>query len=73
MLPIVLLAVPGVLEHAHCEMCGKPVPVGERRCGSADCEEKYNAALRAKKRGMYMFVGLIFLLLVISTLGRGLL
>ena len=65
--------VAGVPEHAHCEICGRPVTVGERRCGSQECEEKFNAAVKAKKRGMYMFVGLIFLLLVISTLGRGLL
>ena len=70
MLPLVLLAVAGVPEHAHCEMCGTPVTVGDRRCGSAACEEKFQASIRQKKRGMYMFVGLIFLLLLVSTLGR---
>lgn len=68
-----MLGVAGVPEHAHCEICGKPVPVGDRRCGSAECEEKFQAALRAKKRGMYMFVGLIFVLLLLSTIGRNLL
>ena len=72
MLPI-LLMVAGVPEHAHCEICGTTVNVGDRRCGSEACEKRFQEALRAKKRGMYMFVGLIFLLLVISTLGRGLL
>ena len=73
MLPIVLLAVHGVLEHAHCEICSTTVAVGDRRCGSEACEKKFQEALKAKKRGMYMFIGLIFVLLVISTLGRGLL
>ena len=73
MLPLLMMAVPGVLEHAHCEMCGTTVTVGDRRCGSEACETKFQEALRAKKRGMYMFVGLIFVLLIISTLGRGLL
>ena len=63
----------GVAEHAHCEMCGTTVTVGERRCGSQACEEKFQAAIRAKKRGMWMFVGLIFILLLMSTIGRNLL
>ena len=66
----VLTMVAGVPPHAHCEMCGTTVEVGERRCGSAACEEKFQAALRAKKRGMWMFVGLIFVLLLMSTIGR---
>jgi predicted nucleic acid-binding Zn ribbon protein len=65
-----LAMVAGVPAHAHCEMCGTPVEVGERRCGSAACEEKFNAALKAKKRGMYMFIGLIFLVMLFSTIGR---
>ncbi|MHB1261925.1 MAG: DUF2116 family Zn-ribbon domain-containing protein [Thermoplasmatota archaeon] len=64
------MAVAGVAEHAHCEICGKPVTVGDRRCGSTECEEKFQASIRAKKRGMWMFVGLIFLLLIITNLGR---
>ncbi|MEK6976607.1 MAG: DUF2116 family Zn-ribbon domain-containing protein [Candidatus Thermoplasmatota archaeon] len=73
MLPVVLLAVAGVPEHAHCEMCSTSVPVGERRCGSQACEEKFQVALRAKKRGMYMFVGVILLVMLMSVFGRGLL
>lgn len=69
MLPL-LFAVAGVPEHGHCEMCSVPVAVGERRCGAAACEEKFKAALRAKKRGMYLFVGLIFVLLVLTQLGK---
>ena len=65
-----LAMVAGVPEHAHCEICGRPVEVGQRRCGSEACEKRFNEAVRAKKRGMYMFVGLIFLLLLISTIGR---
>lgn len=60
--------VAGVPDHAHCEICGKAVEVGQRRCGSAACEAKFQAALKAKKRGMWMFVGLIFLLLVLTQL-----
>lgn len=60
----------GVPPHAHCEICGTPVEVGERRCGSADCETRFQESVKAKKRGMWLFVGLIFVLLVLSQLGR---
>lgn len=62
--------VAGVPPHAHCEICGTPVEVGSRRCGSQECEEKFQAALKAKKRGMWMFIGLIFILLVLTQLGK---
>ena len=65
-----LLMVAGVPEHAHCEICGRPVTVGDRRCGSKECEEKFAASVKAKKRGMYMFVGLIFILLLLTQLSR---
>lgn len=65
--------VAGVPEHAHCEICAKPVEVGQRRCGSAACEAKFQEALKAKKRGMWMFVGVILIVLLISMLGRGIL
>jgi len=42
MLPVVLLGVPGVPEHAHCEICGTTVNVGDRRCGSEACEKKFH-------------------------------
>ncbi len=61
------MSAPGVLEHKHCEVCGKPVPVDVRVCDEA-CQKGLDASIRAKKRGMYMFVGLIFLLLIITQL-----
>lgn len=62
--------VQGVPPHAHCEICGTPVEVGERRCGSKECEQKFQDSVKAKKRGMWMFVLLIFLVMVFSTVGR---
>lgn len=58
--------VAGIAEHAHCEICGKPVEVGQRRCGSEACEAKFQDAVKAKKRGMWMFIGLIFILLLLA-------
>jgi predicted nucleic acid-binding Zn ribbon protein len=62
--------VAGVPPHAHCEICGTPVEVGQRRCGSADCEAKFQEAVKAKKRGMWMFVGLIAILLFLTQLSK---
>jgi predicted nucleic acid-binding Zn ribbon protein len=64
------MMVAGVPPHAHCEICGTPVEVGQRRCGSAACEEKFKEAIKAKKRGMWMFIGVIFVVLVLSMSGR---
>lgn len=63
-------ALTSVPEHAHCEMCQVPVKVGERRCGSAECEQKFQDAIKAKKRGMYMFIALVVGVLLLSTLMR---
>lgn len=59
-----------VAEHSHCEMCQKPITPGDRLCGEKACKDKFDAAIRAKKRGMYMFVGLIFVLLVLTQISR---
>jgi predicted nucleic acid-binding Zn ribbon protein len=70
-MPRLVLAVAGVAgvpEHAHCEICATTVAVGERRCGSEACEKKFQEAVKAKKRGMWMFIGLIFILLILTTL-----
>ena len=62
--------VQGVPPHAHCAICGIPIEVGERRCGSADCEAKHAEAQRMKKRSVWMLVGIIFLVTFLSLLGK---
>ena len=63
-----VLAVAGVPAHAHCEMCQTPVVVGDRLCGTPECKEKFDAGVRAKKRGMYLFIGVIFAAVLLSKL-----
>jgi len=65
--------VAGVPPHAHCEMCQTPVEVGQRRCGAAVCEERFQESLRAKKRGMWLFIGVIFAAMMMTLFGRTLL
>jgi predicted nucleic acid-binding Zn ribbon protein len=67
---LALLAIAGVPPHAHCEICGTPVEVGQRRCGAQACEDKFQESLKAKKRGMWLFIGVIFVVLVLSMTGR---
>ena len=62
--------VQGVPPHAHCAICGTPVEVGQKRCGSADCEAKHAEAQRVKKRSVWMLVGVLFLVMFLSLLGR---
>lgn len=56
-------------EHAHCEICQRPVTVGERRCGSSECEAKFQAALKAKKRSVYLLIGMMALTLLFALYG----
>ena len=65
-----LVAIAGVPPHSHCDICGTPVEVGQRRCGSADCEAKHAEAQRVKKRSVWMLVGIIFLVMFLSLLGK---
>ncbi len=58
-------------EHKHCEICGRPIPVGDRLCGSDECKKKWDEALKAKKRGMYMLIGVILLAMLFGVVSRG--
>jgi len=59
----------GVPPHAHCEICGTPVEVGQRRCGSDECERKFAEAQRIKKRSVWMLVGVLFLVMLFTFVG----
>lgn len=61
-------ALVSVPEHAHCEICQVPVKRGDRRCGSPECETKFQQAIKAKKRSVFIFMGLVVAILVLSKL-----
>jgi predicted nucleic acid-binding Zn ribbon protein len=67
---LLLALIAGVPPHAHCEICGTPVEVGQRRCGSAECERKFQEALKAKKRSVYMLVAVIVLAMLFGLLSK---
>lgn len=57
-----------LVDHRHCEVCGKIVDVGERWCGPA-CIEKHEEAQRLKKRQAIIIVLMVlFVLLLPQTL-----
>lgn len=62
-------------DHAHCGICGRAVPFGDKTC-SKDCEKKYDDLQRRRKRAMWTMYGLMavaFLVLVLSVTNPGLL
>lgn len=61
----------GVPEHKHCEVCGKSIALEGRVC-SAECVTRLQEALKAKKRSVYIFLGL-FALILFLTYGQPLL
>lgn len=67
---LLLALIAGVPPHSHCEICGTPVEVGTRRCGSAECERKFQEALKAKKRSVYMLVAIIVLAMLFGLFGQ---
>ena len=58
-----------VTEHRHCEICQGAIPLEDRLCGSEACLKKFNEALKAKKRAMYMLVGIILVAMLFGALG----
>ena len=52
-----------VAPHAHCQVCGKSIPVSERVC-SPDCQQRYQQMVKRRK----MTIGVMWALIVIMLL-----
>jgi predicted nucleic acid-binding Zn ribbon protein len=61
----------GVAEHKHCEACGKSIGLEGRVC-STECVARMEEALKAKKRSVYIMMGIILLTLLFTLYGKGL-
>ena len=62
-------------DHAHCGICGRAVPFGDKTC-SKECAAKLEDLNKRRKRAMLMMYGLMglaFLVLVLSVTNPGLL
>ena len=59
--------------HAHCAICGRAVPYGDKTC-SKDCETKHDDLQKRRKRAMWTMYGLMtlaFVVLVMSATSPG--
>ena len=56
-------------EHRHCDVCGRSIPMGNRVC-SPECQKRFDEALRARKRSVWIFIGLFALILILSLYGN---
>ena len=69
LLPALVGMVAGVPPHGHCAVCATPVELGQKRCGSPECESKHAEGQRIKKRSVYTLIAVVFLVLLIQLLG----
>jgi len=53
-----------ILQHKHCSICGKAVPVEETFC-SDECKEKWDAMVKKRKMMMYIMYGMIVVFIVL--------
>jgi predicted nucleic acid-binding Zn ribbon protein len=47
-----------VLQHKHCQVCGRAVPVDEIFC-SMECEGRYNQYVKKQRRNNYIMLGIM--------------
>ena len=57
-----------VAQHAHCQICGKAVPVTETLC-SEECKQKYHTLMKKRKWYLYIMYGAIFFVMIVFILG----
>ena len=58
-----------LLQHKHCNVCGKAVPVSKDLC-SEECEKQWEELVRKRKMMQYLFYGAsIFLIMMILLSG----
>ena len=64
-------AVGNLPEHRHCDVCGRSVAMGVKVC-SPECQKKFDEAVKARKRSVYIFIALFALILIMSLYGGNL-
>ncbi len=56
-----------LLQHRHCQICNKAIPLSEELC-SEECTEEYNQLIRKRKNTLYLFYGMIIVFMFIFVL-----
>jgi len=53
--------------HAHCQICGKAIPVSETFC-SEECKQKYDSMMKKRKLMVYAMYALIAVIVILFML-----
>jgi predicted nucleic acid-binding Zn ribbon protein len=56
-----------LLQHQHCQICSKAIPLSEELC-SEECTEEYNKLIQKRKNTLYLFYGMIIVFMVLFVL-----
>ena len=56
-----------LLQHKHCHVCSKAIPLSEELC-SEECTEEYNKLVQKRKSTLYLFYGMIVVFMVLFVL-----
>jgi predicted nucleic acid-binding Zn ribbon protein len=56
-----------LLQHRHCQVCSKAIPLSEEYC-SEECNVEFNALVKKRRTYIYVIYGMILLVIVVMIL-----
>ena len=56
-----------LLQHRHCQVCSKAIPISEEFC-SEECKVEFGGMVKKRRNLLYVFYGLIIVFIVIMFL-----
>jgi predicted nucleic acid-binding Zn ribbon protein len=57
-----------LLQHRHCQVCSKAIPISEEFC-SEECSTEFDAMVKKRKNFLYLFYAMIVVFIVVMLLG----
>jgi predicted nucleic acid-binding Zn ribbon protein len=56
-----------LLQHRHCQVCSKAIPLSEEYC-SEECKVEFDALVKKRRTYIYVMYGMILLVIVVMIL-----
>ena len=56
-----------LLQHKHCQVCSKAIPISEEYC-SEECKVEFEALVKKRRSYIYIMYGMIILIIVVMVL-----
>ena len=56
-----------LLQHKHCQVCSKAIPMSEEFC-SEECKVEFEALVKKRRSYIYIMYGMIILIIVVMLL-----